>query len=206
MAFAYVGGDTDSQGANTTSLSPTLPTHAAGQHGFLYARSDDGTPSPAMALTVATGWTLIAYQNPTTGRDRHEYYWYKKFTSSSETAPVITIDQSEPHSLCLDVFSGGDDATILDVTPVFASDANNALPTNSAITTVTDNCAILLYHGATHNDISVAGAPSGYTLGQSLTPGSSYNHRQLFSAYLLDAGSLGTKTPGVWTHTASPRS
>ena len=200
----FVGSDADQEGDNTNSITSTLPAHQADDFCLAYGRADEAGTVPVLAISTG-GWTLLDNRNPTTGRDRVEYVWYRRFTSGSETDPVMTIDFAEGHSFSTHVFRGVDTVQAFDSKNIFffVDASNNSLPTNPPIDTLTANACVLLYHGATHDDISVAGAPTGYTIGSNII-GSTNDHRGQCTAYDLDVGALGTETPGVWTHTASP--
>ena len=206
MAISFVGSDSGSQGANTTGITLTLPTHATDDFGIIYGRIDEVGTVPVLSIGTATGWTLLDNRNPTSGRDRVEYVWYKKFTSASETNPVMNTDTARAHSASVHVFRGVDTATPFDATFQFNSGANDTTPVNPAITPVTANGALILFDGATHNDITVAGlpaTPTGLTLGE-VVLSSGNNHRGQYTAYKLDYGAAATITPTAWTHTSSP--
>lgn len=201
----FVGSDSAQQGSNTTSITLTLPTHQADDFAVAYGRADEAGTVPVLDISTA-GWTLLHNANPTTGRDRVEYVWYRRFTSGSETNPTMTISIAQEHSCSVHVFRNVDTVQPFDALFQFSSNQNDTTPVNPAITTVTDNAAIVLLHGATHDDISVAGVPttpSGLTLGETILGGTN-DHRGQITAYLLDAGTAGTVTPTAWTHTSSP--
>lgn len=152
------------------------------------------------------GWTQLDYNSDTIGRDRETAIYYKVH-DGSETDPTFTVGGGSPLSCSLLVYSGNDTTTPFDV--VYDSGSHHTAgnddttPTNAAITTATDGAMVVLFHAATHDDISASGVPSGYTLRDELVPGSSHNHKQIFVAELLVA-SATTETPGAWTHTSSP--
>ncbi len=204
MAITYVGGDyRRSFGGDADPLTMVLPTHAADDFAILVAKSD--ASGHILALTVATGWTEIPASpwDDTSGLSRTTAAWYKKFTSSSETAPVITTDTSDQHAALVEIFRGVDTGTPFDATEVHADAADVALPDQPDITTVTANACIFIYHNFNDDDHTVMGAPSGYTLGESQVSGGNLGEGSA-AAHLLDAGAAGLKEPGVWTHTASP--
>lgn len=201
----FVGSASAQQGSNTTSITLTLPAHQADDFALAYGRADEAGTVPVLDISTA-GWTLLHNANPTSGRDRVEYVWYRRFTSGSEANPTMTISIAQEHSFSVHVFRNVDTVQPFDVTFQFSSGQNDTTPVSPAITTVTDNAAIILFHGATHDDISVAGVPatpSGLTLGETILGGTN-DHRGQITAYLLDAGAAGTITPTAWTHTSSP--
>jgi len=205
MTITFVGSDSgeDSGGANITL---TLPTHEDEDFGLIYARADEAGTVSVLAVTSASGWTELFSENPTSGRDRVEYMFYKVFTSDSETDPVMTNSTTEEWSASVHVFRNVDPTTPFDTTYQFDSGQNDTTPTNPAITTVSDNAAIVLFQGSTHDDITVAGVPTtptSLTLGETILGGAN-DHRGQIAAYKLDVGSAATITPTAWTHTSSP--
>lgn len=202
MAITFVGSDSDQAGKNQNDLTCAV-THQVDDFGLVYGRADEQSSVPV--LSMSAGWTLLDNQNPTSGRDRVEYVWYRKFTSNGTSVNTMSTNVSEEHSMSMHIFRGVDTTTPFDASFIFNSGSNNTTPTNSAITTVTDAATVILLHGATHDDITVAGAPTGYTLGEAVV-GSTMDFRIQITAYDLDAGTAGTKTPTAWTHTSSPTS
>lgn len=207
MTITFVGSDSAEAGSGTADMTLTLPSHQADDFAIAYGRSDDDVP--VLAISTA-GWTELDQRSPTSDRDRSEAVFFRRFTSGSETNPTMTIDTSQEHSFSVHVFRGVDTTTAFDATPnfQFTEGTNDTTPTNPAITSATDDACLILLHGATHDDISVAGAPStpaGMTIGETVL-GTANDHRGQITAYLLDAGTAGTITPTAWTHTSNPTS
>ena len=200
--ITYVGGDLVDSNSGT-DLALTLPSHQADDFAIIFCIGDEISGIGTWSITVASGWTELFSFNHTAGRDRDVACFYKKLTSGSETNPTATYSVTEQISASVSVFRNVDTDTPFDVAEQVSEIVNTSLPTNPAITTVNDNAAIVLWHGISGDDITVAGAPTGYVLGESLTNNAGLNRGQ-FVAYLLDSGATGTKTPGAWTHTASP--
>ena len=115
MAITFVGSDLNQTNSGTANLALTLPTHQADDFGIIYGRADEQGTVPVLGIAVATGWTELRNDNPTSGRDRVEYIWYKKFTSSSETNPEMTTDTDQERSVSVHVFRGVDTTTQFDV-------------------------------------------------------------------------------------------
>lgn len=206
MPITFVGSDKGDNGANTVALTMNLPTHQADDFAVIIAYNDNQDTVATWSITGASGYTKHREDQHTGGRDRNVAIFYKKLTSSSETDPVAQISAAAFHSASLYVFRGVDTTTPFDVTETADDGTNDTTPVNPAITPVTDNGALLLWHGATHDDISVAGlptTPSGLTLGETIL-GSANDHRGQIGAYKLDYGSAATITPTAWTHTSSP--
>lgn len=201
MAITYVGGDKDRQGTGGTSnLGLVIPTHAIDDVGIVFCRSS-GT---SMTFTMDTaGWTELVQERPSNFYGNCAIY-YRVFTSSSETDPVISHSDTFSRSVTLQVFRGVD-SSVFDATYQSASNNNDATPTSPAITTTTDDACVLLFHAGWRDDITTNTAPSGYTLGENdigdpISFGWGYH---IATAYLLDVGASGTETPGAWAHTAT---
>lgn len=204
--ITYVGNVTD-EDASGANLSPgNVSGYAADDFGLCFVYGDDnGGTETAFALITASGWTELFQDQQTPGRSRRTAVYYKKLTGS-ETAPEFTNQEAQAFSVSYHVFRGVDTSTPFDVT---FSDAthliaaqNNTLAACPAITTATDNAAVVLFQGLTHDDVQAAGAPSGYTMGSGLVGGTMDDRGQCV-AYNLDAGTAGVNTPGAWTHTSA---
>lgn len=205
MAITFVGSDSGQTGANTTGITLSLPTHTTDDVGVIYGRCDESGTVAVLSIGTATGWTLLTNVNPTQGRDRVEYIWYKRFTSGFETNPVMNTSISQEKSASVHVFRGVDTVTMFDTTFTSNHNQNDSTPINAAITTLTDNACLLLYHGSTHDDVTTAGAPatpSGMTIGETVL-GAANDHRGQVCAYKLNVGVAATYTPTAWTHTVS---
>jgi hypothetical protein len=212
MTITFVGSISDEQENGTGSLTMTPPTHQADDFGLIMACGDDPTGILSLTLTVASGWTNLVDDWEENFRNRRTKIWYKKFTSSSETAPVITCDQNEDHSASLHVFRGVHTTDPFDRdTPFFTEDDGDGSvaglnPTNAAIVTDNDNACVVLYHHHTQGEeFTGITAPSGYTLGEDarITISTGAGHGGHACAYLLDVGTAGTETPTAWQNTGT---
>lgn len=202
---SFVGSDSG-QVNGGTNISLTLPSHQSDDVGIIFCVADETGTVPDWSVTVATGWTRLRQDNPTTGRDRVCAIFYKRFTSGSETNPTATCSISEEISASVHVFRDVDTVDLFDVAEEYNFGQNDTTPINPPISTATDNACLVLFHAATHDDITVAGlpaTPSGLALGETVLGGTN-DHRHQFTSYLTDAGSAGTTTPTAWTHTSSP--
>lgn len=204
MAITYVSGDSASNSTGVEILCATTSS-AAADFGILYSRGDSFGITQVLNLSTGTGWTQLFHRVVTgVGRDSVEAVWYKKF-GASEPSPGVTPTTVEQFSASLSIFRGVNATTPFDATYVTAdgvAGTNSMYTANPAITTGTTDAAVVLLAGYTGDDMDTAGAPSGYTLGQSVIA-ATRDERQQAVAYLLAAGAAGTKTPGVWTHTAA---
>lgn len=204
MAITYVSGDSASNSTGVEILAATTGV-AADDFGILYARGDSDLITQVLNLSTGSGWTQLFHRVVTgVGRASVEAVWYKKL-AAAEPSPGVTPTTVEQFSVSLSIFRGVDTTTPLDATYVTAdgvAGTNSMLTANPAITTGSIDAAIVLLAGYTGDDMDTAGAPSGYTLGQSVVA-STRDERQQAVAYLLASGAAGTKTPGAWTHTAA---
>ena len=142
-----------------------------------------------------------------TGRDMHVSYWWKRFTSGSETNPTFSATStSEDISAIVHVFRGVDTFKAFEgVTQVFDDNYKEASGPEIApadIVTEYDAAAGLRVMQMTHDDVTSIGTPSGYTNGEQMM-GSNDDHHQQCSAYDLDIGTAGTKSAPVFDHTVN---
>ena len=198
---------------DVTALTPSIPTGSMADD-FMIAFCYNSENASAKVWDNDGGgggnsWIRLAYQRDTSGRDRETALYYKKH-DGSESDPTFTIGGSSgsPTTCMIEVYRGVDTSVPFDVTYSsglhFAGDTNDTTPNQPDITTVTDGAMVVIFHAATHEDITAVGAPSNYTLREaSLIPGSSNDHRQAFAGE-REIVSAGTETIGSWTHTSSP--
>ena len=94
--------------ASTADYTVTLPSHASGDLLFGVFTANYGAGGD-FVLTTATGWTSVAHVT-----DNYGFYntsrimsvvFYKFATSSSETAPHLTVDMSNFSEYSVDIFS-----------------------------------------------------------------------------------------------------
>ena len=201
-AITFVDSDVnDAEPGTSLALSFTCQED---DYALIYARSDEAGTVNVMTINGG-GWTGIDNRNPTTGRDRVEYL-FGRVMDGTETTVTVDYTVSEEISASIHIFRGVDTTTPLDVSVVFDAGANNATPTNPAITPTTANGALVLFSGQTVNDVTTPGlptTPTGLSLGETVHGASTSNHRGQCTAYKLDYGSAATITPTAWTHTVS---
>ncbi len=199
--ITYVGDD--SGHVNTgTSIALTLPTHATDDFAVIYAYGD--RTSANISISVATGWTELVDENHTAGRARRNGIFYKKLTSASETNPTVSFSVSDDYSALVMVFRGVDTTTPLDATYTSGNGTDTLSPTAPAITTVTNNAAVLTFCGLTHSELTAYGAPSGYTLGPNTVSNTvGVAHLNSGAAYLLDSGTAGSKLGIAWSNSGT---
>ena len=208
-AITFVGGDMDREASNTNDLTFVLPTHQADDFAIVTVGSqftDNATIS-----TNATGWAQRGSTRDNGGQASKQLsaIFYKKLTSSSESNPSFQWSAADYHTGQLTVWRGVDTTTPFDTTETYSRTINEGNSTHPAITTTTDNCALILWDLATHDDIEVIGlptTPSGLVgldaSDQSIGGPTNVNDwRQSVTCYKENVGSAGTYTPSVWTHT-----
>lgn len=193
----YIGGAVNDSSSSTT-LTLTLPSHQEDDFAIVYCRADEAGTIASWTETAAGGWTKLREDNFTEGRDRVEAIFYKKL-GISESNPTFQSSINEQISASVNIFRNVDPETPFDVTEMVLHNQNDPTPPNPAITTVNDNAALIVLNGQTHDDITAAGAPAGFTIATDIT-GSVKDHRQQIVAYQLDSGAAGLKTIGDWTH------
>ncbi len=199
--ITFVGSDRGVGDAGI-NIPLTLPAHAADDFGIVFAGGDGGVTG--FSITAASGWTELFDAQEVTGRNRRSAVFYKKLTSGSETDPVLTSANNDQISASVHVFRGVDTVTPFDVSEAADHGQNSFNFNTPAITTVSDNCAILALGAQTHNNVTAWGAPTGYTLGENIAAADlSRNHYNQAVAYLLDAGSAGANGNISWNNTGA---
>gem|GEM_PF-4058554 len=188
MAITFVGGTTQDSGG---ALSLTLPIDGAAQaDDFLIAfvKQSENTARRTWDNDGGggNGWTRLAYNRTTGGRDQETAIYYK-IHSGTENNPTFTWNTSgtnEPMSGSLLVYRGVDTAEpIADFG--YASAQNDANPRNPPVEVSESPATILTFHAATHDDISSPAAPTGYTMRTQVWAGASNDHRNHFTADLI---------------------
>jgi len=197
IPIEYIGGAVNDSSSSTT-LTLTLPTHQEDDFAIVYCRADEAGAIATWTETAAGGWAKLREDNFTEGRDRVEAIFYKKL-SASESNPTFQSSVNEQISASVNIFRNVDPDTPFDVTEMVLHNQNDPTPPNPTITTANDNAALIVLNGQTHDDITTAGAPVGFTIATDIT-GSVKDHRQQVVAYQLDSGVAGLKTIGDWTH------
>ena len=199
---------------NTQNDSPSATTLTVSKHGSLtegdlmLASAIYSNNSDVATWVAPSGWIRVDLLQSTTGRDMDTAIFWRVATASEPASWdfVSGATASSNMSVMIDVFRNTDPNNTFDVTYIKAQHTeignDNSLPTNKPIDVNRDRSLVYLVHIATHDDITVAGAPSGYIIGGDIV-GIDKDHRQQVSAYKNNVGP-GTETPGVWTHTASP--
>lgn len=203
MAITFVGSNIQDTGAGN-ALAFTIPAAAqAGDFMIAFVKQSENTTGREWDDDGGggNGWTRLAYNRTTGGRDQETaIYW--KVHSGSESNPVFTwnlVVTPEPMSGSLLVYRGTDT-----ITPIqdwgFAEAQNDSSPPNPSVTLTANPATVLAFHAATHDDISSPAAPTGYTMRTQVWAGTANDHRNHFCADLIGLGSIGSYTPPDWQH------
>ncbi len=185
-----------------TSIPLDLQTHAANDFAFVFAYGDRGSAN--ISISGTTGWTELFDESHNTGRLRRSAGFYKVLTSASEANPTVSFAAADFWSASITVFRGVDAVTPLDAVHGASSGANNLTPSAPAVTSVSTGACVFTMCGLTHAEITAIGAPAGYTLSQSVVSSDQGAvHFNQGTAYLLNAGPAGLKSPGNWNNSGN---
>lgn len=179
-------------------LTAVLPAHQADDVALVFVVND--LPGNPLSVTGADGWTELIDEQVSVGRAQRIGIFYKVLTSNSEVNPTIDWAGTGEAGLTVQLFRGVDPVNPIEVAPVGAATPNNFNMNSPSVTTTTSGACVVTSHFCTHSDLSVFGAPAGYTLSPHNTVGT---HRNGGVSYLLDAGEPGLKAPGSWTNSGS---
>jgi len=200
MSWSFIDSTKyDTGGTTATIFAITLPSYTSGDVCIITAYKDQDLGDWSISTA---GWNLLSTDRATTGRDRSTTIFYKVL-GSSETNPTIEYSDStsEEISWMAHVFRSTDTLSMGYIINDWAymSNQNDPTPPNPSAIATQDNCLGIVINMQTHDDITAPGAPTNYTLANSIY-GSSDDNRQQFLAYDLDVGVAGTISPGSWTH------
>lgn len=201
---AYIDGQTqDSAGATTITFDMTTITHTTDDLMIAFVKQSENTGQQIWDDDGGggNGWTRIAYNRTTSGRDQETALYYKFATSGSEADPTFDWDSggtNEPMSGSLIVYRGVDTSDPFQG-PSFQQAANDANPPNPAVDVNFINTRVVCFHAATHDDISTVAAPTGFTLRTQVWNGVADDHRNHFTAD-IEIDTLGSYSPPDWQH------
>ena len=202
MAITHVGSNTQ-DAAGALSLTFTIPGGAAlGDFMICFVKQSENTTGREWDDDGGggNGWIRLAYNRTTGGRDMETAIYYKTH-DGSESNPTFTWASgvtTEPMSGMLEVYRG---SNIQIVDFGYANAQNDANPPNPTVDVPSDPQSVVVFHGATHDDISAVAAPTGYTLRSQVWNGTADDHRNVFSADLLETSQgVGSYTPPDWQH------
>lgn len=203
MAWSLVDSTQYQTGATkTTSFTVTLPTNAAGDVCIISAYKDGTNGNWSMA-GGSSSWTLLSTNQSTTGAGRSTAIMYK-VVGAGESNPTIVYSSNARQEIswtCHTFRSSVNtlsDANIIEDW-AFAEGAGVQNPSNPDVTGTQADACVVLFQMQNLDDCTGAGAPSGYTLGETII-GSSMDNRQQLIAYDLAVAS-GVESPGAWTST-----
>jgi len=204
MAITFIGSNTQDTGSG---LSLTMPIPAgAQQDDFMvcFVKQSENTTQREWDDDGGggNGWTRLAYNRTTGGRDQETaIYW--KIHTGTESDPTFTWASgitAEPMSGTILVYRGVDTATPF-TDWAFQWNQNDANPPNPSLTVSTTPATIVVFHAATHDDITTPAAPTGYTMRTQVWNGTSDDHRNHFTAdFIGGVVTPGNYTPPDWQH------
>lgn len=203
MAISFIGSNVqDSAGALSLTFAFGGISYQADDFAIVLVKQSENTGQQIWDDDGGggNGWTRLAYNRTTGGRDQETaLYW--KILSGSETDPTFTWNTSgttEPMSGSLLVYRGVDV-----INPIndfgFAQAQNDANPPNPSANVSFINSRVICFHCATHDDISAVAPPTGFTLRTQVWSGTANDHRNHFTAD-IEQDTLGTYTPPDWQH------
>ncbi len=205
MAISHVGSNTqDSGGAQ--SLTFTVPGATTTDDLILvFVKQSENTGAQVWDDDGGggNGYTQIAYNRTTSGRDQETAVYYKYATSGSEANPTFTWNSggtNEPMSGIMEVYRGVE--LLAPPRVSYLGGTNDANPPNAQAPTIEwDNSWVVVNHAATHDDISTVAAPTGFTLRSQVWNGTSNDHRNNFSADISNIDITDDPyTPPDWGH------
>lgn len=207
MSITHIGSNTqDKTGGLDLTFAFGGISYQAGDMGIVFVKQCENTTQRIWDDDGGggNGWIQRTYNRTTGGRDM-ETAIYTKILTASETDPTFTWASgvtTEPMSGMLEVYRGTqgfDEFSIQDLQ--YANAQNDANPPNPSVNIDFSTSTIVVFHGATHDDISAVAAPTGFQLRSQVWSGTSNDHRNVFSADLINVGTTGSYTPPDWQHT-----
>lgn len=201
---AFIDSQTqDSAGATTITFDMSTITHTTDDFLIAFVKQSENTGQQTWDDDGGggNGWTRIAYNRTTGGRDQETAVFYKFATSASESDPTFDWDSggtNEPMSGALLVYRGVDTVEpFTEITWQWAQ--NDANPPNPDVRIDYANTRVVCCHNATHDDISTVAAPTGFTLRTQVWNGTADDHRNHFTAD-IEIDTVGTYSPPDWQH------
>ncbi len=200
---SFVGSNTqDSAGA--LSLTFTVPAATTTDDFILvFVKQSENTTQRIWDDDGGggNGYTRIAYNRTTGGRDQETAVYYKFATSGSEANPTFTWASgvtTEPMSGAMLVYRGVDTVEpYTEITWQWAQNDGN--PPNPDVQIDFANTRVVCCHNATHDDISTVAAPTGFTLRTQVWNGTANDHRNHFTAD-IEIDTTGNYSPPDWQH------
>ncbi len=210
-APAFVGSDTQDK-AGGLDLTFNLSTAGAGSGDFMicFVKQCENTTQRTWDDDGGggNGYTRAAYNRTTGGRDQETAIYYKFATSGSEANPTFTWNSggtNEPMSGIMEVYRDVDPDFFDSTLVTYANAQNDANPPNPTAASIPfDDCWVVVFHAATHDDITTVAAPTGYTLRSQIWNGTADDHRNNFSADISNIDVADDPyTPPDWGHSVA---
>ena len=205
MPVTFIDSQTrDLAGGLAITFDMSTITHATDDFLIAFVKQSENTTQRVWDDDGGggNGWTRLAYNRFTSGRDQETAIYYKIATSASEANPTFTWATgvtTEPMSGSLLVYRGVDLATPINAFG-YSANQNDPNPPNPSANVSNANSAVLCFHAATHDDITTPAPPTGFTMRSQVWNGTNDDHRNHFTADILDFDTLGLYTPPDWQH------
>lgn len=184
---------------DTTPTDHNLPGTPAEDDIVVIVLASDGN---GQGVLTEAGYTLDVEENVTPGFA----VGHKVMGSTPDTVVELTGLANRAVTVLIQVWSGVDPSTPLDVAAVSASGSSGD-PNPGSVTPVTDGCLIIACGGLDDDEASVSAAPSGYsnllsanTSGESAGQGATamMASKELATATAEDPGAFTTSGDDEW--------
>ena len=139
MTITQVNYSSNAETANTAAFSIPVPTGASSGHVAVIVIGFNGGPG---VVTWPSGFTEYG---PNSGVSNPKLYMAYKVLDGTEgsTFDISTSNSTKSGSACA-VYSGVDNTTPMDATPVVSDGASTSTPSVTGITTATDNAMLVV--------------------------------------------------------------
>jgi len=160
MAIAFRSA-TSGNVAAATSITINLPSGVA-DNDIVIANSQQSGSYGSLGTPDNETWTLIA-ENTVVSNPR-SFTYFRRWKTGDSTTETFNWGNSNDASMVLGAFSGADTTTALDVTSVLSTDtANTTTPTLPEITTVTNDCMLVICLGPNSSTVTEDPDGNGFT-------------------------------------------
>ena len=208
ISFVAEGNCVDSTTGGDATCDVTKPTGTVDGDmliAYVFGSRTGGSGTPTLVEPAGGGWTVVTEDGDFDGGANRIIGVYYKIAASEGASYTwaATLGTSTANYVGVSIITLRGTGTQLNVTYSEPShhvdDGDNLNPDAPDITTATDNAWVVTGMGASHNEITAAGAPSGYTL-RSSNVTMTYNKIMIATKSTTTAGA---QSPGVWTNTGT---
>lgn len=205
MAITFVDSYWSGHIVNGSNIPMTIPASAqAGDVMIAYCHQSENTAAGVWDDDGGggNGWTRLAYNRTTGGRDIESAVYYKVH-SGSETNPTFTWDvtlTTEAMSGSMVVYRGVDTASAPIIAHLNGLDDGN--PSNPTVSPVSDNATVVVFHSQTHDDVTAPAQPTGFNFRVNGWVDDVADHMNHYVADIHNIP-IGSYTPPDWQHTVA---